>query len=327
MAVIIRTWRGSGTIEAGQGPGSIGTTARFPGLSSGYPDLRHCAFLTLEDRSDFCIYDHLLFAPLAARGWTVEEIPWNRDTIAWDQFSAVVIRSTWDYQQHPQRFMRTLESIDAQTLLLNPVAVCRWNLDKIYLRELAATGIVTVPTLWLSRLDVASLGTGFATFAAERLVAKPRVGANADDTFVLCANDERTWEHALRTFSTSALLLQPFVEAIEGEGEYSLFYFAGAFSHAILKRPAAGDFRVQEEHGGLISAVVPPADMQVAAARALDAVGQVLLYARVDLVRLASGEPGLIELELIEPSLYFENDPGSAERFAEAFVAMVGSER
>lgn len=107
---------------------------------------RICAFLTLEDRTGFYIYDHLLFEPLAKLGWSVVEIPWDRQDIEWRKFDAVVIRSTWDYQKTPEKFLSTLEAIERVTNLCNPVDICRWNLYKRYLRDLQAKGVPIVPT-------------------------------------------------------------------------------------------------------------------------------------------------------------------------------------
>ena len=280
---------------------------------------RNCAFLTLENREGFCIYDHLLVEPLAAYGWAVEEIPWTRPGVAWSDFEAVVIRSTWDYQRAPEAFLATLESIAEVTPLFNPVEICRWNLNKRYLRDLQQKGIGIVPTTWLPGLSLSTIKAEFETFDTDRLVAKPLVGANADDTFVLQRGDPETWQAALEVFARDDVMLQPFLRAIPIEGEYSLFYFGGQSSHAILKRPAIGDFRVQEEHGGIIQAVEPADDLAFAGEAVIRAIGEPLLYARVDFVRLDSGAPALIELELIEPSLYFEQCADAAQRFADQF--------
>lgn len=283
-----------------------------------------CAFLTLEDRTGFYIYDHLLFEPLAKLGWLVEEVPWSRPNVNWSQFDAVVIRSTWDYQAAPDRFLLTLEEIERVTDLYNPVDICRWNLNKGYLRDLQSKGVQIVPTFWLEGLKKQSITSVFQTSSAKRLVVKPLVGANADDTFVLHLKDSESWNDAIGVFGDREVMVQPFVDSIQVEGEYSLFYFGGRFSHSIVKLPAEGDFRVQEEHGGNIRSVAPAEDLVRAGNQVIKAIGKTLLYARVDLVRLESGQPALIEMELIEPSLYFDQCPESAEMFAAQFDRIVG---
>jgi len=155
---------------------------------------------------------------------------------------------------------------------------------------------------------------------------KPVVSANADDTFVVDAGGQEVPELAA-TFADRAWMLQPFVDSVLAEGEHSLFYFAGRYSHAVVKRPKAGDFRVQEEHGGHIAAEEPAGDLRAAADAVLAALDDTLLQARVDLVRLADGTPALMELELIEPSLYFRMDPGAAGRFADALAELTSRPR
>ena len=284
----------------------------------------NCAFLTLEDRTGFYIYDHLLFEPLAKLGWSVEEVPWNRHNIEWRRFDAVIIRSTWDYQITPEKFLSTLEEIESVTKLYNPVEICRWNLNKRYLRDLQSKGVPIVPTYWLEGLNKHSIESVFQTSAAKRLVAKPLIGANADDTFVLKLKDSASWNDAICVFADRDVMVQPFIDSIKVEGEYSLFYFGGHFSHAIVKRPAEGDYRVQEEHGGIICSTNSTEDLFRVGSQAIEAIEKTLLYARVDLVRLESGQPALIEMELIEPSLYFEQCPNSVEMFAAQFDRIVG---
>ena len=218
--------------------------------------------------------------------------------------------------------MAVLESIDrSRARLENELKTVRWNIRKTYLKDLEDRGVRIVPTCWLRGLDRASLSRLFVTLNADRVVVKPMVGANADDTFLLDrdARDDAC-AAALEAFSDRELMAQPFVESVVEVGEYSLFFFAGEYSHSILKTPKPRDFRVQEEHGGVIRSVEPVADLIAAAADVMRVLDSQPLYARVDLVRLSSGGPALMELELIEPSLYFAFDGESPERFADAVV-------
>lgn len=279
--------------------------------------MRRCAFLTTDRLEGFVTYDGLLHEPLARRGWAVDEVPW-RTAADWDAYEVVVIRSPWDYQHAPDAFLDVLETIDrSKARLENPLDLVRWNLRKTYLRDLEARGLPIVPTRWLPRLSPADLAPLFDTLG-EEIVVKPVVGANADDTFRL-RRDSRP-DEALATFAARACMAQPFVRAVVDEGEFSLFHFGGTYSHAILKTPAAGDFRVQEEHGGRIRAVAPEPALHALADAVVGALGLAPLYARTDFVRIGSGF-ALMEVELIEPSLYFSYDADSPERFAEAFVA------
>ena len=285
--------------------------------------MRPVAFLTTDRLDDFVTYDHLAVAPLAARGWAVDVVPWRAD-VDWGRWEAVVVRSPWDYQADPDAFLEVLDAIDASPArLANPLGVMRWNLDKRYLRDVSARGVPIVPTAWGRGLDAARLDALRIELASDEIVVKPVVGANADDTFRLPRTADAS--DALAAFPDRAWMAQPFVQSIVDVGETSVFVFGGAPSHAVLKTPAQGDFRVQEEHGGTIRPVPLTPDLLAISERVLHAVedagGGGLLYARVDVVALADGSWAVIEVELIEPSLYFPYDADSPARFADAFVA------
>lgn len=278
-----------------------------------------CAFLTTDALDAFVAYDHLAVEPLARLGWTVERVPWRAEA-DWNAYDVVVVRSPWDYQDDPDAFLAVLAAIDASSARLeNPLAVMRWNLRKTYLRDLEAAGIPIVPTRWAEGLTPVALSTAFDAWDVAEVVAKPVVSANADGTFRL-GPDADAWGEAVLALADRACMIQPFVPSVVAEGEWSVFAFRGAISHAILKTPAAGDFRVQEEHGGVIRGIEPDPDLLALTEAALAAVPhpEPLLYARVDAVRLPDGTLAIIELELIEPSLYFPFADGSAERFAAA---------
>src|SRR3954447_14942502 len=219
--------------------------------------MRRCAFLTLEDLTGYVIDDQLAYAPLAALGWNVEAIPWQRPQVDWRAFDAVVIRSTWDYVADPEAFLDVLAEIEASgTPLFNSLDLVRWNIRKTYLRDLAARGVPVVPTIWRERLHPGQLPALLEEIGADEMVIKPVVGANASGCFRLNAgNISSRADELANYYANRAFLAQPFIPAITTEGEYSLFSFNGEYSHAILKTPKAADFRTQEEHGGHIQAV------------------------------------------------------------------------
>lgn len=257
----------------------------------------------------------------------MQEIPWRQPDVAWNDYDCVVIRTPWDYQKEPSRFLEVLERIEASgTRLKNSLKMVRWNLEKTYLNDLARGGIPIVPTQWLSSLVHDEIAILCAQFQSEELVVKPIIGANADDTFRLPANASREeTRNAINTFRDRDLMAQPFLPEIVRNGEYSLFYFDGDYSHCVLKTPKRGDFRVQEEHGGIIRASTPDSDLLAAGQCVINAIGEELLYARVDLVRMPAGDPALMEVELVEPSLYFSYDSESANRFAHALDRICGA--
>lgn len=280
-----------------------------------------CAFLTMESLEGFVSDDELLLEPLARRGWDVEMVPWRRPDVTWSRYEAVVIRTTWDYPDAPDAFLRALEAVDrSPALLFNPLDLVRWNLRKTYLRDLQARGVSIVPTVWGRNLTKDRIAGIRDELATDRLIVKPVIGANASRLHLL-GPDAGGEEEAIRDLGDRAYLAQPFVSGVVEDGEYSLFYFGGEHSHSILKSPRDADFRVQEEHGGRIRAVRAGPDLLEAGRRAVSAVEPTPLYARVDLVPLTDGTRAVMELELIEPALYVRMDADAPERFAAAFQA------
>jgi len=281
--------------------------------------MKRCAFLTLDERGDFVIDDEHAIEPLAGLGWQVSTLSWRQTAEPWDGFDAVVIRSTWDYWDDVPAFLEVLARIDRQTRLANPLSLVHWNLAKTYLQDLEGNGVGIVPTLWLDGLQGRAPADCAHRLGTDQLVVKPVIGANGQDAFRFSRNEDSTrWAGISARFPGRACMVQPFMPKVLSEGEYSLFYFGGVFSHAILKVPAAGEFRSQEERGAEILPVVPEAGLLQQGQRALAVVSPAPLYARIDMVRSTADDFRVLELELIEPSLYLRTDVGAPQRFARA---------
>jgi hypothetical protein len=279
--------------------------------------MRRCAFLTMDNTSGFVFDDDLAVEPLRSLGWDVSFVSWNDPGGRWDRFDVAIPRTTWDYHHHLERFLTVLGIIDSQTLLANSLPLIRWNAHKSYLLDLAQRGVPIVPTIRGTSLSQESLDALRNQLNSETIVVKPLVGANADFTFPLRSDATRELhDEAFTVFGEREFLAQGFMENITKEGEYSLFYFNGELSHAILKTPRQGDFRVQEEHGGVIKAAEPERSLLTSGRRVMDALTEVPLYARTDFVRGEGGEFCLMELELIEPALYLRMDRTAPGRFA-----------
>ncbi len=278
------------------------------------------AFLTMDSLAEFVSYDELVADCLEARGIQVDNVSWRSRTVKWDDYEMVIIRSPWDYQQAADDFITVLESIDASAAVLwNPLEVVRWNVRKTYLQELQDRGITIVPTQFVQSPTVSQMRGMFEVFASDQIVIKPVVGANANDTFWLRQDSSAAELQEIEAlYSRRLALLQPFIPSVIEYGETSLVFFGGEYSHSVLKTPQTGDFRVQEEHGSRIQSIVPDPALIEFSRRILAPIPQRTLYARVDLVELPNGQPAVMELELIEPSLYLSYDTDSAARFADA---------
>ena len=282
---------------------------------------RKCALLTISDLSNFQSYDNLIVQPLSKLGWECEFIPWDSISINWDDFDAVIIRSTWDYQQKEKLFFKTLQSIEASTATLyNSLDTVKWNINKRYLLELEKENISIIPTRLYDSFDFDIVNQLFSFFNENKLIIKPCVSANADDTFILEQNKMGSLKPVLEnTFSQKDFLVQPFIKNIRIEGEYSLIYFGNRLSHVLLKTPKNGDFRVQEEHGGILKAINKPESSLIDFGnKVMGTIPYQCLFSRVDVVR-GSNNYLLMEIELIEPSLYFNMDLKSPQMFAEIF--------
>ncbi len=264
--------------------------------------------------------DRLLLPALSEAGF--EPVPrlWDDPTESWASHAAVVVRSCWDYHHRPREFHAWLDRLsDEGARVFNPVPLLRWNADKRYLRDLADAGIEVIPTAWVEQRDEASLAELAGARGWRHVVVKPSVSATAFETWrvgpEVTGEDE---ERFRRLTGERPALVQPYLPDIE-QGELSLVFLGGEYSHAVLKRPRPGDFRVQSDFGGTVEPIRPEDQVVAAAARVLAAAPSRTLYARVDLC-LVNGRAQLMELELLEPALFFAYEPGAAARFVEALT-------
>lgn len=254
---------------------------------------------------------------LEAAGASVEAVPWI-DAASLDGVDLVLPLVAWGYHERYAEWLALLDGFEAAAArVANPPSVLRWSSDKAYLAELDAAGVPTVPTVVLNALSEDDLKAAREAFSSAELVVKPLVSASAHGTFRIRAGDGVPAAARGRR-----IIVQPLLPSIAREGEYSLLFFDGVFSHAVVKRPAAGDFRVQPHLGGTTAACeVPDGAVEVALA-ALGGVPAPTTYARVDLARGRDGGLQLMELELVEPALFLDRAPEQSTRmFAEAVFA------
>ncbi len=257
-------------------------------------------------------------AALTGAGLIVEQRVWT-DPGDLSGYDLILPLFAWGYQRDVATWYALLDRLEAEALpVANPVPVLRWNSDKAYLGELGAKGVAVVPTVEVAALDDASLADALAELGADEVVIKPAISGGADGTHRIAADgaipaDARGQRR----------LVQPLMPGILTAGEFSLFFFAGQFSHAIVKRPAAGDFRVQEQFGGRETPCEASDAAQALAAAALAAAPAPPVYARVDMVGDAVGKLHIMELELIEPSLFLHHAPDKGAAFGHAVYAAI----
>lgn len=252
----------------------------------------------------------------ALLGTMAELRTWN-DAGDLSGFDLILPLMAWGYQRDPVHWFDLLDAWETVGLAFaNPIATLRWNTNKDYLFDLEEAGVAIVPSQLAHRLTRGDVDAARAAFGVDTLVIKPTISGGADGTYRLGPSDPIPFDVLERE-----MLIQPLMPMIAREGEFSLFYFAGQFSHAILKIPEQGDFRVQEQFGGREVTIEAPAAALALAEAALAAAPGPLTYARVDMVRGEDGEFYLMELELIEPSLFLDH----ASDGGAAFVASVAN--
>ncbi|QDP19775.1 ATP-grasp domain-containing protein [Sphingomonas xanthus] len=251
-------------------------------------------------------------AVLERGGFEVTPLPWT-DVADVGEFDVVLPLVTWGYHLDPSRWHGLLDQLEHERIpTINPVPLLRWNSDKRYLAELAGKDIAVIPTRSAKAMNREALASARETFGPE-LVIKPPISASADGTHRLGPGDDIP-----ATAIGRPMLIQPFLPSVTTEGEYSLMLFGGRFSHAVVKRPKSGDYRVQPHLGGSEMPCAPPDGAVELARAALAAAPAAATYARVDMVRGPGGELAIIELELIEPSLWLQHAPDGGASFAAA---------
>lgn len=286
--------------------------------------LRRIAFATCAEEG-LTADDALTLAPLRAAG--IDVVPWIWDkSVAPRDIDGIVLRSCWNYHTKDAAFEAWLQGLRSTGIpIWNPVDTLLWNLHKGYLLDLEVKG-ADIPSTRLIRRGTTPIvdDLRFGIHAAS-IVIKPAVSLNGHDTSRFNASDMRAaFEETKRLAAAGDVLVQEFIPEIETVGETSLVFFGGEFSHAIRKTPRPGEFRVQIEHGGTREVVSPLATTIARAAELLQMVGSALLYARVDVIE-TSDRAILMELEIIDPTLFLKYDPKAAERFARALLAALPS--
>jgi hypothetical protein len=278
------------------------------------------AVATCADRPGLYPEGVLLIEALRERGVCAVPAVWN-DDVDWDEFDAVLVRTTEDYFRSPAHFLDWARRLGDR--LFNPAGTVEWNLDKHYLAELSGHGVAVVATQYLTPGSSPEFPPG-------QFVVKPAVSAGANGT---ATYDEPGHDAARRHVEElhaagRTVMLQPYCHLIDTEAETAVIFIDGGVSHCMRKEPLLrlGEPPTESKIEDM-SRLEPAADMLDLARRAHDIVAAGLgipLYARADMLRDNSGRPVLVELELIEPMLFLDHAPGSAGKLADAFIRRAG---
>lgn len=257
---------------------------------------------------------------LATGGLTVVPMPWTDHVVSAEGltgFPLVLPLIAWGYHRDHGRWMQACATWGAaEVRMLNPPSVLGWNSDKSYLGRLAEQGVAIPDTVWIDGPTQADVDAAFDRFGTDQIVVKPRVSGGAYKTLRLSRGER------MEGAPEGPAMIQPYLPTIESGGETSLLFFGGKLSHMVEKRPVPGEFRVQVQYGGGYTALAePPAGALALAEQTLAAIGEDLLYARIDMARDADGGWLLMEAELIEPDFYLGAAPEGGKRFAEAVRA------
>ncbi len=251
--------------------------------------------------------DQALADALTGQGFDIRPVIWSDTQQDWRQFDAVIVRSCWDYHLRLQEFLNWIALLEQNGIVVwNPPDLIRWNASKVYLAELASSGIAIPDTIFVEPGVTLDLADVCATRGWQSAVVKPITSASAYGT-----------ERRASGVVYEGSMVQEYIAAIETEGEWSLVYFDGRFSHAVIKKPCANDFRVQTDFGGTVRVAQPSQELLVFSETVLHRLPGPALYARVDLVA-EDASILLMELEVIEPELFLDLAPGSSIRFASA---------
>jgi glutathione synthase/RimK-type ligase-like ATP-grasp enzyme len=265
--------------------------------------------------------DDLLIKFLTSKGLTIKKEIWNNDEVKWENYDLAIVKSPWDYFNLIEDFYAWLAQLKGKNIrLLNPIDIIKWNADKHYLHDIAQAGLKVTDSIFLTKNETVDLNQYFSIFNTEKFIVKPVVSGGSKNTFkVTAANAEEISETLKTLIRKEDFIIQPFLNEIEENGEWSFIYFGGKFSHALIKKAKSGDFRVQSTFGGTVHSVDPSSAVLRKADQYINRFAKDCLYARVD-GAIVNEEFVLMELELIEPFLFLDTNPNALENYYQALL-------
>ncbi len=269
--------------------------------------------------------DQKLITLFAKENSSAKAVIWDDESVDWSQFDYLIFRNTWDYYQKEEAFHSWLNKIELLGIkTFNPISVIQKNKHKFYLKELEKEGISILPTIFLEKNSTSNLHDVIPK-SWEKIVIKPAFSAGSYLTKLIDRSEIESIQNEFKEhFASKDFLFQEFHPEIKELGETSFIFFDGKFSHAVNKKPVENDFRIQIQYGGKYTLIEPNADLLLQAELVLSKIPEKLLYARVDGI-VIENKLHLMEIELIEPDLYFDLADGARERFVESFLKVLRS--
>jgi glutathione synthase/RimK-type ligase-like ATP-grasp enzyme len=268
--------------------------------------------------------DELIIKQLEAKGLKVHRTNWDNPDFDFTTTKYVLFRAIWDYFDRFPEFSKWIEEVSQQTKLINPAEQIVWNMDKHYLKDLEDAGINIVNTNFIEIGDTRTLSNAIADSGWEHVILKPAVSGGARHTYKIKPGESNQHEAIYKELiAEEAMLIQPFINSIMDKGEVSFMVFGGKYSHAVLKKAKAGDFRVQDDHGGTVHHYEASAEEIEFVQNVMVKCKTVPVYGRVDVAWDNDGELALVELEIIEPELWFRESEKSSVMLADAVMDFI----
>ncbi len=287
------------------------------------------ALITYQDKGAYHAInvsneDDLLIDFLQTKGLKLEKEIWNDDCVKWENYELAIIKSPWDYFDLIEDFYAFLSKLENKNVkLLNPIDIVKWNADKHYLQDIEKAGLKVTPSIFLSKGDQVDLKPYFDQFKTQKFIVKPAVSGGSKNTFkVTATNVDEVNEKLNSLIELEDFIVQPFLTEIEENGEWSFIFFGGKFSHALLKKAKAGDFRVQATFGGSVHPQEATAHLLKNVQAYIDQFAKGCLYARVD-GAIVNDEFMLMELELIEPFLFLDTNKNALQNYYNALKELI----
>jgi hypothetical protein len=288
---------------------------------------RKIAFVTSSSTPGITQDDQLLSAELEKLGLDCISAPWDEGGIDWNEFDMILFRSCWNYHLKPKKFNEWIRSLP-EGKTVNSTSLIAWNLNKKYLKDLERSGVFLPETEFLERdtFYPQQLSDILLKRNWSKAVLKPCISASSFKTEVVTnENALQVGQQLVDTLTSDGMILQRFQDEVVSKGELSIIFFNGHFSHALIKRAKPNEFRVQKEFGGTHALISPPTELIEQARHILTHLPEVPSYARVDGIDVG-GTFVLMELELIEPVLFFASANASATKLADVLIAKLNSE-